>query len=540
VIFFTEYFIYILDLSLVGVLVWLLILRRGMQTRNSELKKEMARREAAEKDLAEKEKNLSRLLDSIGEGIGIVDENEIFIYSNKAAEIIFETEEGSLTGRKVSEFLNSEESSKISQGTNNRKKGYSDRYELNIVTEKGNVKVIEITASPSFSDDGKFLSTYGVFRDITEFKNAQIRLKENEELFRTLLNNAPLPIFYKNSNGKYVGCNGEFEKFSGLSESQIIGKSVYEIAPKEIADRYSEADAELLKNGGSQVYEWKVMSSGGELKDVFFHKAALYDYFGNITGLIGAITDVTEIKKYENILKKQQAELERSNLDLEQFAYTVSHDLQEPLRMVSGFTDLLKKKYGDSLNEEALKYIDFAVDGAKRMQDMIQGLLAYSRVSTQANPFDTVSLNNVLETALKNLSAAIKESSAEIVRGDLPAVTGDRSQLISVFQNLIGNAVKFRRDGAAPHIIVGAEKAGDDGKVLITVEDNGIGIDNRHFGSIFMMFHRLHSAEKYAGTGIGLPVCKKIIERHGGEIAIESEKGKGTKFMFKLNKADGV
>jgi light-regulated signal transduction histidine kinase (bacteriophytochrome) len=235
--------------------------------------------------------------------------------------------------------------------------------------------------------------------------------------------------------------------------------------------------------------------------------------------------------------EKELPENERPNLELEQFVYTVSHDLQEPLRMVSGFTDLLKKKYGESLNEEALKYIDFAVDGAKRMQEMIQGLLAFSRVSTQANPFENVSLNDVLDTSLKILSASINECSAEVVREDLPVVSGDRSQLISVFQNLIGNAIKFRRDGISPHIIISSSAADSEGKVLITVEDNGIGIDSRHFGAVFIIFHRLHSTEKYPGTGIGLSICKKIIERHGGEIIIESEKSKGTKFKFTLNKA---
>ncbi|MBN2857336.1 MAG: PAS domain S-box protein [Candidatus Delongbacteria bacterium] len=506
----TQVIYYAVDFLLIGALVWLLILR---------------------KKLKENERSQTRLVQSIGEGISIVDEDEVFIFANRAAENILEVEEGELIGKNLLAFLSPVEIEKINSQTAKRRQGLTDRYELNIVTARGNTKVIEVTVSPNYDDRGRFVSSYGVFRDITEFKNAQIKLKESEELFKALLNNVPLPIFYKSIEGKYLGCNRAFEKFIGKTEVEIIGKTVYDLAPGDIAQVYSERDLELFVNGGKQVYEWKYMKPDGEVRNIIFHKAALTDYFGNITGLIGAIVDITDVKRYETILHEQQGELKRSNKDLEQFAYIVSHDLQEPLRMVSGFTDLLKRKHGGSLNEEANKYIDFAVDGAKNMQTMIQGLLAYSRVTTQGGTFENVALNDIVEGALKNLAGSVKESGAEIMFSSLPVVHGDRFQLISVFQNLIGNAIKFRKPGEKPVIEISGTVM-EKGNVRIRVKDNGIGFDPRHKDNIFIIFHRLHSQSKYEGTGIGLSIVKKIVERHGGTISVESEKNRGTEFML--------
>lgn len=529
------YFDILIYPSLILLLVMLILIRK----KNKEMLNSVKKANTLETELNEEKNKLSQMIERIGEGIAIVDENEIFLFANRSAEEIFEVPAGTLVGRSVKEFLNEEDYKRIQSQTENRKKGETNRYELNIVTGEGNTRIIEITGSPNYDPKGNYKSSYGVFRDITEIKQAQNKIKESEELFKALLNNAPLPIFYKDINGKYIGCNEEFEKFMGLPESEIVGRTVYDIAPKELADLYKEKDTELFKKGGTQIYEWKAKTKDGSVRNIIYHKAAMYDYLGNTTGLIGAIVDVTDIKRYEKILEIKQSELERSNRDLEQFSYTVSHDLQEPLRMVASFTGLLKSKYLESLPGDALKYIDFTVDGAKRMQEMIHGLLSYSRISTQANPFEITDLKEPIDTALKNLSLKIRESSAVInvkING-LPKVYADNSQLSSVFLNLISNAIKFRKpDGEIIIDISAAEN--ENGLVEITVQDNGIGIDKKHFENIFLIFHRLHSQDKYPGTGIGLSVCKKIIERHGGTIRVESEQGKGTTFYFTLRSGD--
>jgi signal transduction histidine kinase len=272
------------------------------------------------------------------------------------------------------------------------------------------------------------------------------------------------------------------------------------------------------------------------------------------------LRDITERKRAETALKKTAAELERSNKELEQFAYIASHDLQEPLRMVASYTQLLAKRYGDRLDQDAKDFIGFAVDGATRMQRLINDLLSYSRVQTHGKALGVVESHAALGVALANLSAAIQESGAIVTNDDLPRVRADHTQLVQLFQNLIGNALKFRGE-FPPHVHVSAERleggagplgsggagsasalasdpsapAADPSPVWhFSVRDNGIGIEPQYFERIFVIFQRLHGKAKYPGTGIGLALCKRIVERHGGSIWVESELGQGTTFHFTL------
>jgi light-regulated signal transduction histidine kinase (bacteriophytochrome) len=225
--------------------------------------------------------------------------------------------------------------------------------------------------------------------------------------------------------------------------------------------------------------------------------------------------------------------LARSNKELEQFAYVASHDLQEPLRMVASFTQLLSRRYRGKLDADADEFIHYAVDGATRMQTLINDLLAYSRIGSRTKPFESVNLNSVLQRALANLHVAIEESNAKIVYDELPDTYGDITQLTQLFQNLIGNAIKFRGE-LPPEVGINVSDA--DKYWRIEVRDNGIGIAPEFFDRIFVIFQRLHNKEDYPGTGIGLSICKKIIERHGGQIQVKSERGQGSAFIFTLLK----
>jgi light-regulated signal transduction histidine kinase (bacteriophytochrome) len=238
-----------------------------------------------------------------------------------------------------------------------------------------------------------------------------------------------------------------------------------------------------------------------------------------------------ERKRAEEDLARKVEELACSNRDLEQFAYVASHDLQEPLRMVANYTQLLAERYQGKLDPQADKYIHYAVDGATRMQTLIQDLLAFSRAGRQEMEVEPTSCSAVVSDALRNLQAAIQESGAEILTGALPVVSGNASQLRQVFQNLIGNAIKFRGN-TAPRIEIGAQQKEEDWELFIS--DNGIGIAPEHAESIFAVFQRLHTRAEYPGNGIGLSICKKIIERHGGRIWLESRVGKGCTFKFTL------
>jgi len=259
-------------------------------------------------------------------------------------------------------------------------------------------------------------------------------------------------------------------------------------------------------------------------------------------GSLIVVRNVSDRKQAEEALAHYARDLERSNQELEQFAYVASHDLQEPLRMVAAYVQLLAKDYGGQLSAEADEYIDFAVDGAKRMQRLIDDLLAYSRVGTRGQAFRPVNCEEVLGEVLSSLRLAVEESGATITAGPLPVVCGDRGQIYQLLQNLLANAIKFR--AAVPPIIhVSAALrpvertqggSGDGSHWLFAVRDNGIGIEPQYNKRIFVIFQRLHSRTRYSGTGIGLAICKKIVERHGGQIWVESVPGYGSTFYFTL------
>ncbi|MES9537950.1 ATP-binding protein [Actinomadura sp. NPDC000600] len=235
------------------------------------------------------------------------------------------------------------------------------------------------------------------------------------------------------------------------------------------------------------------------------------------------------------LLDEQTEELRRSNAELEQFAYVASHDLQEPLRKVASFCQLIERRYGDQLDERGKQYIEFAVDGAKRMQALINDLLSFSRVGRMARPEDSVDLDDVVRQALDNLSTLREETGAEVDVPELPDVPGDRTQLVQLFQNLVGNAIKFRREGVPPRVAIDVRRAGDEWEFGCT--DNGIGIEPQYADRIFLIFQRLHAREEYSGTGIGLALCKKIVEYHGGRIWLNTdERGDtpGTTFRWTL------
>jgi PAS domain S-box-containing protein len=271
---------------------------------------------------------------------------------------------------------------------------------------------------------------------------------------------------------------------------------------------------------------------------------------GEITKIGGVFQDINtqklindELRKYRDHLEEMvnertkeldqaNSDLKRSNQELEQFAYVASHDLQEPLRMVSSYTQLLEKRYKDQLDQDAKDFINFAVDGANRMQRLINDLLDYSRITSRGKPFLKIDLSVVLGQALANLQNKIQETGSLIVNDDLPFAYGDEGQLIRVFQNLLDNAIKFG-DESPPRINITSQTINE--KVQISISDNGIGIDKIYTERVFTIFQRLHNKVDYPGTGIGLAICKRTIERHGGTIWFESEPGKGTTFFFTLN-----
>ncbi|HEV2478803.1 MAG TPA: ATP-binding protein [Puia sp.] len=278
----------------------------------------------------------------------------------------------------------------------------------------------------------------------------------------------------------------------------------------------------------------------GEENAVELIKAGVTDYvlkdkmFTVVTKIARALKENREHKEkkdQEEKLAKYAHELERSNRELEEFAYVASHDLQEPLRMIGSFLQLLERKYQGKLDEEAHEYIHYAVDGAFRMKRLIADLLNYSRTNREFT-LEQVDIAAIIRDVLKNLAASIQDSGAMILVDEMPQLTADPDQMLRLFQNLIGNAIKFRKEGATPVINIHARR--DDAHWLFSVQDNGIGIDRQYAEKIFVAFKKLHNNARFEGTGIGLAIVKKIVERHGGKIWFESEPGQGTTFYFTL------
>ena len=314
----------------------------------------------------------------------------------------------------------------------------------------------------------------------------------------------------------------------GYSREELLSLTVHHIDPDFPAEVWLK-HWEELKRHGSLTFESRHRTKDGKLFPVEI-KASYLAFAGKEFNCASA-RDISDRKRSEESLRRAVQELDRSNKDLEQFAYVASHDLQEPLRTVSGFVRLLQQKYGNRLDAEADQFIEYAVDGAKRMHALIQDLLVYARIGGGSLELTPTDAGAALHRAMSNLQATVQETAAEITHGELPTVRADPTQLTQLFQNLIGNALKFR--GEAP-LKIHVDASRNEDHWLFSVRDNGIGIDPKHQDRIFQIFQRLHTHTQYAGTGIGLAVCKRIVDRHGGRIWVESEPEPGATFCFTL------
>ncbi len=370
-----------------------------------------------------------------------------------------------------------------------------------------------------------------LFNDITKFKKSEKALELSNIYNRSLIEASLDPLVTIGPDGKITDVNISTEVVTGFSRDEIIGTdfSNYFTEPNKARQGYKQ----VFKEGLVKNYSLEIKHKNGKITPVLYNASVYKDNSNNVIGVFASARDITERKEAEKVLKLRLDELARSNAELEQFAYVSSHDLQEPLRMIASYLQLLERKYKGKLDAKADKYINFSVDGATRMQNLIDDLLTFSRVSTEANELKLTDLESVYNEVLSNLEVQIDENNAIIKHDHLPVVITDKTQITQVFQNLINNAIKFQSEDQ-PKINISVTE--EDNQWLFAVEDNGIGIDPKHSDRIFEVFKRLHKKRDYPGTGIGLAICKKIIERHGGSIWAETELGKGSIFYFTLPK----
>jgi PAS domain S-box-containing protein len=492
----------------------------------------------AELLLKDSEARYRRTFELAGSGIAHIGMDRRFIRVNpRVCEIFGYSEEEMLrlTGRQIS---HPDDLDIINEQRPALHSGALDvvRLEKRYLRKDGSVVWVKFSMTVERDASGTPLYEIAVYDDITAQREAEARLKESEARFRQTFELAASGICHV-SEGRFVRVNRSLCEILGYPEKELLGKTVKEVSHPDDRD-VTDAERARIRAGeiDSARFEKRYRRKDGAVIWCDIAIALVRDVFGMPLYEIAVFDDITERKDAEAALHAAHEELKRSNAELEQFAYVASHDLQEPLRMVASYTQLLSRRYDSKFDKDAREFMSYIVDGATRMKQLIEDLLAYSRVGTKGQEFKPVSLEVPLRRALFNLRTGIEEAGAAVTYDPLPTVTGDEVQLGQLLQNLIGNSLKFRSN-SVPRIHLAVSE--NNSEHQIEVRDNGIGIESQYYERIFMVFQRLHNKGEYPGTGIGLAICKKVVERHGGRIWVESRAGEGSSFYFTLPKRGG-
>lgn len=540
-------------------LVWSWSLKRKVRVSTAELRKahdELERRveerTAALREVNERlissESEKSLILDSIFDLAVFQDPEMNILWANKAAGDSVGVNPSDLKGRRCWEVWHQRrEPCDGCPVLRARESGESEKNE--ICSPDGRVWFIR--AYPVKDQTGTLLGLAEFALDITESKKAEVLRLESERKYRELVQNANSIIFRMDRNGRFTFFNEFAQEFFGFSENDILGRNILgTILPeKDTAGRdLSSLVTDIINNSDKYVNnENENMLRSGRRVWIAWTNKAIRDDSGNISEILCVGNDITERIKADELLERKTLELERSNEELEHFASIVSHDLKSPLASIGGYARVLASRYSERFDESGKKMISHIVDGVQRMELLVYDLLEYARVSSNDQTFSEIECSSVVEMALSNLRNEIEQKGAIVTSDDLPVIYGDEMQFVQLFQNLIGNGIKYRSE-RQPRIHISARRI--DGKTgiffqagglseikkgwLFAVEDNGIGIENGEINRIFEIFTRLHTQDKYPGTGIGLAICKRIVERHGGHIWVESAVGKGSLFYFAI------
>jgi PAS domain S-box-containing protein/MYXO-CTERM domain-containing protein len=479
-------------------------------------------------------------LEAAPDAMVVVDEGQEIVLLNAQAEKRFGYSREQLVGQKVQTIIPEGFAERqIADRLRSTEVALAQEIDTGIELEgrrrDGSSFPIEIMLSPLQSDEGIMVTA--AIRDISVRREAESQLRMSEERFRMLVGGVKdYAIFMLDPKGLVVSWNDGAERIKGYKSSEIVGRHFsYFYPPEQVAA--GKPAAELLQAAADGQFEeegWRLRKDGSRFwADVLI--TALHDEKGELRGFSKIIRDITARKTAEELLAEKMKELSRSNKDLEQFSYVASHDLQEPLRMVASYMQLLSRRYKGKLDADADDFIGFAVDGTTRMQALIRDLLAYSRVGTGGAKLASIASDKCLQQALVNLRGSIEASGALVTHDPLPVVMANEMLLAQLFQNLVGNAIKYQSPGT-PKVHISAA-LNDEKQWIFSVQDNGIGIEPQNFERVFGMFQRLHKGGEFSGTGIGLAICKKIVEQHHGNISVESQPGKGSTFFFTLAQA---
>ena len=502
--------------------------------------RDITQRKKIDEELAESARKFLSVIESIGDMLFITDLDLKLVNVNEvAAHLLGFDDKERLVGTNIMEAIVERDRNRLAVDTGKAlaNRPINDILEYTLVSKYGREFDVEAKTEMLLDCAGMPAGLIITARDVTERKRMQEALRMSEEKLRTMFESMRDGIVLTDVKGTIVEVNDATVKMHGYTDrKQVIGRNGIELVAKK--DQAKVMEAAVRQSKGETPKEIAEIHTLVRVDGTEFEsessRSILRDSAGRVIGFIAVERDITERKHMQEQLQRTLEELKRSNTELQQFAYVASHDLQEPLRMVSSYVQLLSRRYKGKLDSNADEFIEFAVDGSNRMQIMIQALLSYSRVGTRGKPPEPTDCENILDQTMKNLQAAITEKNAEVTHDPLPTIMADGVQMVQLFQNLIGNGIKFQQEGQRPHVHISVEDAGADW--MFSFSDNGIGIDPEFKERIFVIFQRLHGREKYPGTGIGLSVCKRIVERHGGTIWVESEPGKGATFKFAIPK----
>ncbi len=497
-----------------------------LRAANSALQAEVAERKRAEADLR-REKTLSdTIIETLPGLFYVIDGSERLVRWNHELERVTGYSAEEIAARHPLDFFSADARPALEERLHEGFAAGFTSAEADVIAKDGSLHPRLFTSKRVELD--QMVSLVGVGIDITARREADERVQREKRFSDAIIDTLPGIFYLFDEQGRFLRWNANLERVSQYSGAEVAAISPLDLFVGTDREEISHRIAQVFRDGHATAQADFVAKDGTGTPYFFTGQRVVFD---DRPCLIGMGIDITERKRAEDVLRRRTQELARSNADLEQFAYVASHDLQEPLRAVSSYTQLLARRYRERLDGDAQRFIDRSIAAVARMQALIRDLLAYSRIATRGELFQPIDCEAVLRDVLDDLQAAIAETGAAVTHTALPVVPGDASQLGQLFQNLIGNAIKFRGE-APPLVHLAAGRVGS--RWRFSVRDNGIGIEREYADRIFVIFQRLHSRRAYPGTGVGLAICKKIVERHGGRIWVDSEPGRGTEVFFEL------
>jgi PAS domain S-box-containing protein len=495
------------------------------------VKQRTAELEEINKLLQRKEEEIRLIADNMPAFLSYVDKDRIFRFVNKIFEEGYGISRQEIIGRPLKSVVGEQIYESIKAEVNAALSGERVAYERCIQFRSGETRRVSVNYIPDADKGGNIRGFYALGIDITERMRAEDALRESEARYRSVVEDQTELINRWKPDGTMTFVNEALCRYVGKNRDELIGRSFMPFIPEKDREEVKKNIDSINWENPAQTHEHPVILPTGEIRWQQWTNRALFDDKRNIVEFQAVGRDITERKKAEEDLKHLADELKRSNNDLQQFAYIAAHDLQAPLLIVDGYMRLITGRCRDKLDEKGNEFIEGAIAAVKGMRDLIRDLLEYSKVGSTDLHMESVNCSSVLNKAISSLQPAIEETTAVVTHDKLPTLVVDPSQVRRLFQNLVGNALKYRGK-ETPIIHISAQRM--EKEWVFSVRDNGIGIAPEQTERIFKIFQRLHGKGEYPGTGIGLAICKKIIERHGGRIWVESELGKGSTFFFTL------